>query len=149
METIYPNMKKILVAAICLSLFAFIKFDPFDDFLKKIETYVQEHPQEKAYLHLDKPYYAVGEDIWFKAYVTDTRSDKLSTLSSVLYVELIDAADSIKTQLKLPLVNGLSFGDFKLGDSIPEGNYRIRAYTQLMRNLGPDYFYDKACLRTS
>ncbi|MGY0039868.1 hypothetical protein [Pedobacter sp. NJ-S-72] len=37
----------------------------------------------------------------------------------------------------------MSWGDFKLTDTLPEGNYRIRAYTQWMRNAGPDFFFDK------
>ncbi|MBP8067471.1 MAG: TonB-dependent receptor plug domain-containing protein, partial [Pedobacter sp.] len=38
---------------------------------------------------------------------------------------------------------GISWGDIKLPDTLSEGNYRIRAYTQLMRNAGPDFFFDK------
>ncbi|RZK43818.1 MAG: TonB-dependent receptor [Pedobacter sp.] len=39
--------------------------------------------------------------------------------------------------------NGFTWGDFTLPDSLNEGNYRIRAYTQLMRNAGPEFFFDK------
>ena len=35
--------------------------DPFTALLKKLEEFTKKHPQEKVYLHLDKPYYAVGE----------------------------------------------------------------------------------------
>lgn len=38
---------------------------------------------------------------------------------------------------------GITWGDFKLPDTLSEGNYRIRAYTQWMRNAGPEYFFDK------
>ena len=34
-------------------------------------------------------------------------------------------------------------GDFTLGDEFKEGSYRIRAYTQWMRNAGEDYFFDR------
>jgi hypothetical protein len=30
---------------------------------------IEDYPSEKVYLHFDKPYYAVGDTIWFKAYV--------------------------------------------------------------------------------
>ena len=117
--------------------------DPFDALLKKLEAYQEKYPQEKVYLQLDKPYYAIGDDIWFKAYVVDAQTAKPSETSGVLYVELINEKDSLKKQIKLPLFSGLTWGDFKLPDSLSEGNYRIRAYTQWMRNSGTDFFYDK------
>ncbi|RYG19495.1 MAG: TonB-dependent receptor [Chitinophagaceae bacterium] len=64
-------------------------------------------------------------------------------MSKVLYVELINEKDSLKRQVKLPLMGGVTWGDFKLTDSLGEGNYRIRAYTNYMRNFGTDFFFDK------
>ncbi|KIO78555.1 TonB-dependent receptor [Pedobacter lusitanus] len=133
-----------LVLLICTFSFAFrLADDPFEALLKKLSDFNEENPQEKVHLHLDKPYYAIGDNIWFKAYVTDNSTNQLSKISNILYVELINENDSVKRQVKLPLESGLSWGDFKLTDTLPEGNYRIRAYTQWMRNAGPDYFFDK------
>ncbi|RZK87014.1 MAG: TonB-dependent receptor, partial [Pedobacter sp.] len=64
-------------------------------------------------------------------------------MSKIVYVELIDEKDSLKIQLKLPLMNGVSWGNIKIADTLAEGNYRIRAYTNYMRNFGTDFFYDK------
>jgi TonB-dependent SusC/RagA subfamily outer membrane receptor len=134
----------LLLFALLISVFAYkADDDPFSALLKKLEAYNEKYPQEKVHLHLDKPYYAIGDDIWFKAYVINTQTSKLSAISSALYVELINEKDSVKKQLKLPLVSGVTWGDFKLSDSLAEGNYRIRAYTQWMRNAGPDFFFDK------
>lgn len=101
------------------------------------------NPTEKVYLHLDKPYYAAGDDIWFKAYVTSGSKHALSGISGILNVELLNYNDSVVQYIKLPLINGLTWGDFKLPDSLKAGNYRIRAYTNWMRNAGSEYFYDK------
>ena len=90
-----------------------------------MEAYVQKHPQEKVHLHLDKPYYAIGDDIWFKGYVINTEDGAPSHISASLYVELINESDSITQQLKLPLAGGVTWGDFKLPDTLAEGNYRI------------------------
>ena len=98
---------------------------------------------EKTYLQLDKPYYAAGDDIWFKAYVTAGGRHTLSTISGALNVELINTANRIEHSVKLPLVHGLSWGDFRLPDTIRAGYYRIRAYTQWMRNAGTEYFFNK------
>lgn len=130
-----------------LSLISFSGFikadDPFTELLKKLELFARKYPQEKVYLHLDKPYYAIGDDIWFKAYVVDGKTTEPSNISNILYVELINEKDSIQKQLKLPMQAGITWGDFQLADSLNEGNYRIRAYTQWMRNAGPEFFFDK------
>lgn len=138
-------MKKTLfiISLLILSLTTLAFEDPFAALLKKLEEFTKKYPQEKVYLHLDKPYYAVGDDIWFKAYVIDAKTSFASTLSSILYVELINDKDSVTKQIKLTLQSGITWGDFKLTDTLSEGNYRIRAYTQWMRNAGPDFFFDK------
>lgn len=135
----------LLLAIICsLSLTAFvIADDPFAALLKKLEEFTKNYPQEKVHLHLDKPFYAIGDDIWFKAYVLDVKTSAPTTHSKILYVELFDEKDSLKRQLKLPMQSGITWGDIKLPDTLSEGNYRLRAYTQLMRNAGPDFFFDK------
>ncbi|TKC12326.1 TonB-dependent receptor [Pedobacter polaris] len=137
----------LIITIALLSLFSFSAFisedDPFAALLKKLEEFTKKYPQEKIYLHLDKPYYAIGDDIWFKAYVVDSRTSMPSTISNILYVELINERDSVKRQIKLPMESGISWGDFKLPDSLSEGNYRIRAYTQWMRNAGQEFFFDK------
>jgi hypothetical protein len=142
-------MKKRLIVCFIglLSLLSFSAFivdeDPFAELLKKLEEFTKKFPQEKIHLHLDKPYYAIGDDIWFKAYVIDSRDQKPTTISNIIYVELINEKDSIQKQLKLAMKGGIAWGDFKLTDSLSEGNYRIRAYTQWMRNAGQEFFFDK------
>ncbi|WP_240186960.1 TonB-dependent receptor plug domain-containing protein [Pedobacter nanyangensis] len=112
-------------------------------FLKKLDEITDKQAQEKVYLHLDKPYYAVGDNIWFKAYTINAKTGLPSTISGLLYVELINEKDSVTKQLKLPMRSGITWGDFRLTDSLSEGNYRIRAYTQWMRNAGAEFFFDK------
>ncbi|GGG78641.1 TonB-dependent receptor [Parapedobacter pyrenivorans] len=114
-----------------------------DGVLAKLQRYADDRPQEKVYLHLDKPYYTVGDDIWFKGYVTIGAYNYLSGLSKILYVDLIDPEDEIVQSIRLPLIAGVTMGDFQLADSLREGNYRIRAYTNWMRNFDNDIFYDR------
>lgn len=116
--------------------------DPVSRIIAQLDKWATAHPQEKVYLQLDKPYYAIGDDIWFKAYVT-TDNHQLSAISGVLNVELINDRDSVKESLKLPMISGLTWGDFTLPDTLKEGNYHIRAYTNWMRNAGEEYFFDK------
>ena len=133
-------IKRSLCILALIGLCSFTIDDPFLALLKKLEEFTKRYPTEKVHLHLDKPYYAAGDNIWFKAYVNDGRTEQPTAESNILYVELINESDSICNQLRLPMQNGVSWGDFKLVDTLLEGNYRIRAYTQLMRNGGPDFF---------
>ncbi|WP_183564455.1 carboxypeptidase-like regulatory domain-containing protein [Mucilaginibacter sp. SP1R1] len=142
----YKKVPVVLLIALVSTVILGFK-GPGDDLLGKLVDQLYKwranHPQEKVYLHLDKPYYAVGDDIWFKAYVTIGSKHQLSAFSEILNVDLIDEHDSVKRSLKLPLISGLANGDFALPDTMKEGNYRIRAYTNWMRNEGEAYFFNK------
>ncbi|WP_259071812.1 TonB-dependent receptor [Mucilaginibacter sp. X4EP1] len=133
----------LLGSVIIISAFSNSDADPLQHIITQLNKWMSVHPQEDVYLQLDKPYYTAGSDIWFKAYVTAGSNHQLSGISGVLNVELIDDRDSVKQRLKLPVVSGLSWGDFQLPDTLKEGNYRIRAYTNWMRNAGEAYFFDK------
>jgi len=141
--------KRIFTASIALAglacLFSFTRFadDPITLIRQQLEKWTAGQPIEKVYLQLDKPYYAAGDDIWFKAYVVN-QDDKLSSISGIVNVELIDQRDSIIRSDKLALASGTANGDFALPDTLHPGNYRIRAYTNYMRTSGSDYFFDKA-----
>ena len=114
-----------------------------DTVISKTNAFAAKHITEKAYLQFDKPYYAAGDTLYFKAYVTMGERHEPSTLSSVLHVNLINTNNKIDQNIKLQLDSGLSWGDFALPDSLPAGNYRVRAYTQWMRNNGDDRFFDQ------
>jgi len=133
----------LLCSAILLFSFVPKADDPIDKIVAALQKWADTNPQEKVYLHTDKPYYAVGDTIWFKGYVTVGSRHQLSALSHALYVELITQNDSLVRTLKLPITTGMVIGDFVLGDDLGPGNYRIRAYTQWMRNAGDSYFFDK------
>lgn len=117
--------------------------DPFLQLLKKLEAYTKNYPQEKVHLHLDKPYYAIGDDIWFKAYIVDTKTLTPTQTSNTLRVELIGPDHQLKKQLLLPINNGATWGDIKLSDTLTEGNYSLKAYTQWMGNAGSEFFFEK------
>lgn len=119
---------------------------PNDELIQLIEllnAYRKFRPQEKLYVHLDKPMYAAGEDIWLKTYLLDASYHTPDSLSQVVYVELLDPGKKIIQRHVLHSPNGMAHADFHLGDTIPEGNYAIRAYTNYMKNLGEEFFFLK------
>ena len=104
---------------------------------------IQDYPSEKVYLHFDKPYYAVGDTIWFKAYLASGQ-DIPSDLSKVLYVDVISENDTLIRSMKLPVVNTSAYGSITLDPTFyKSGNIRIRAYTYWMLNFSDEYFFSK------
>ena len=98
---------------------------------------------EKVYLHTDRDYYAPGEDIWFKAYLVNGQSNYPTYTSNNLYVELISPESVIVDRKLIRLNDGTGKGDFALPDSLPGGAYRIRAYTNWMKNFGSHFIMEK------
>ncbi len=108
----------------------------------KLNSYTAAYSTEKVYLQFDKPYYAAGDTIYFKAYVTLSTQHKLSALSGVVNIDLINPANKISRSIKLPVIAGVAWGDFALADTLKGGSYRIRAYTNWMRNEGENSFFE-------
>jgi hypothetical protein len=98
---------------------------------------------EKVYLHTDRSTYYIGEDIWFKAYLIDAMDHLLTDHSSNLHVDLISPSLKIISSRIIRLEGGLGNGDFKLPDSIKSGRYKLRAYTNYMRNFSEQLFFTK------
>ena len=113
--------------------------------VSKLKALTVDHITEKAYLHFDRPYpyYIAGDLIYFKAYVTMGELHEPSTISGLLHVDLINKNDVLMQSILLPLKNGTGWGDFKLPDTLQKGSYRIRAYTQWMRNDKNPYYFDQ------
>jgi TonB-dependent SusC/RagA subfamily outer membrane receptor len=140
-------MKKLIFALLLTGIFNLQAQGQSDGTQKnapyRLKAYLSDHIAEKAFLQFDKPYYAAGDTIYFKAYVTLGEDHRLSNLSGVLHVDLANTNNKIDQSIKLQLNNGLAAGDFALPDSLPNGNYTIRAYTQWMRNDGDAAFFYK------
>ena len=98
---------------------------------------------EKVYIHTDRNCYYPGNDLWFKAYLIQGSDRKLSGQSNNLHVELISPDSKIMMNHVIRLEGGLGHGDFKLPDELQPGRYRLRAYTNYMRNFGDQLFFNK------
>jgi len=105
------------------------------------ENHPSELTYEKVYLHLDRENYTTGENLWYKAYLVDAKSNVLTDHSGNLYVELVSPGLEILEQQIIRLEMGTSSGDFILGDSLPPGTYLIRAYTSWMLNFGKGFIF--------
>lgn len=145
MLMIYKKITFVVCLLTIVSLAAFAQNDsiPLPTIISKTTQFAQNYPTEKVYIHFDKPYYAVGDTIWFKAYVT-LEQHQLSAISKIVYVDMINSRDSIVQSLRLPVISGTAAGSMVLPQlTFIEGNYHIRAYTNWMRNFDPAYYFAK------
>lgn len=107
--------------------------------LLTLSSFSQSFKPEKIYLQLGSNAFALDEDIWFKAIVTDAESHYPTEISGVLYVDLINSNAQVVAHKLVKLENGIGQGSLELQQKHPQGHYLIRAYTQWNRNFGDDF----------
>ncbi|HTE00180.1 MAG TPA: Ig-like domain-containing protein [Mucilaginibacter sp.] len=116
---------------------------PLTTIIEKTSKLTNDHPTEKIYIHFDKPYYAVGDTIWFKAYATIDLHQP-TQLSKIAYLDMTSSDNTLVSELKLHLANGIASGYLPLPvPNFKRGNYHIRAYTRWMRNADQAYFFNR------
>ncbi|MCI0920169.1 Ig-like domain-containing protein [Sphingobacterium rhinopitheci] len=115
---------------------------PINTVVERLQKYLGVYPVEKLHLHFDKPYYAVGDTLWFKSYLQHNQIEY--TPSKIAYVDIVNSRDSLIQTLRIPLKNGAGEGFYVLDPQvIKQDNYRFRAYTKWMMNFSMDNFYNK------
>lgn len=100
--------------------------------------------QEKVYIHTDKPYYYAGDQVFFKGYFAYGNPYLRDELSKVLYLEVISSERDLVIEKKFQIRDGIVVGDFYLPDSMAGEKYFLRAYTNWMRNYGPNHYFLQA-----
>jgi hypothetical protein len=139
------NRIKLTIVIVLASTFASAQNRPsVDSFITPIENLCKQLPVEKLFLQLDKPNYASGDTIWFKAYLLNGDFLTSATRSGLLYIELDDLDNKCIKRIMVPVISGLSWGNMYLNpEEVPDGSYTLRAYTNWMRNFGEDYVFAK------
>ena len=115
---------------------------PINNVVDKVQKYFGVYPVEKVHIHFDKPYYAVGDTIWFKTYLNHNLIEY--NPSKIVYVEMLNSKDSLIQTMRVPLKENGGAGQLVLDPQfISQDNYRFRAYTKWMANFDAGYFYNK------
>ncbi|MGN0019552.1 MAG: carboxypeptidase regulatory-like domain-containing protein [Sphingobacterium hotanense] len=115
---------------------------PINTAVENVQKFFTVYPVEKIHLHFDKPYYAVGDTLWFKTYLNTNLFNY--DPSKVAYVEILNSRDSLMQTLRVPLKDGAGKGQLVLDPQFwSQDNYRVRAYTKWMMNFDMGYFYNK------
>lgn len=113
-----------------------------DGIQKSFRQYNDHILNEKIYVHTDKNAYLTGEILWFKLYNVNENVKPVG-ISKVAYVDVLDNTDSPILQAKISLTNGAGNGSFFIPATLKNGNYRLRAYTNWMKNFGPELYFEK------
>lgn len=118
-----------------------------NDFIKelkdKLTAYNKVSPEDRLYMQLDKPFYEPGDDIWFSAYIRDGITLKSSNKSDIIHVELINPKGTVEKKINIIAKNGKAAGDFSIDKEALGGLYKIRAYTNWMKNESADNAFVK------
>lgn len=115
---------------------------PINTMVERVQGYFTVYPVEKVHLHFDKPYYAVGDTLWFKSYLDYNLFEYEP--SKIVYVEVLNGRDSLIQTLRVQMENGVGKGQLILDQEYwTQDNYRFRAYTHWMMNFDSDYFFNK------
>jgi hypothetical protein len=110
-------------------------------------TVAQNVFREKVYVHHDKSIYHAGENFWFAAYVLDAKTGRPSSLSKVVYLQLVDSGGATVAQTAAAVKEGLGGGLFELPLSLKPSIYTLIAYTRWMRNFDAvDFFSTPVCI---
>ena len=132
----------LLALVLTLSIRSFCQ-DNLNILTTSFNQYYQHTSQEKLFVHTDKSFYLAGEIVWFKIYAVDITFNKPLDISKVTYVEVLDTTNKPVLQAKIGMAEGGGNGSFYLPLTLHSGNYKLRAYTNWMKNGGPDCFFEK------
>jgi len=99
---------------------------------------------ETVYLHTDREFYFTGDTIWFAAYLLHPQTHAPLTKDCNLYVELVNPESNFVDKELFLIQNGFCPGYLSLNNpDLPEGNFLIRAYTDVLKSYGDEMFFTK------
>lgn len=106
----------------------------FRDLAARLAEHRQATKPEKLYLHLDRTLLQPGDTLWFNAYLRNAGDLKPAASSDILHVELLSPQQVVLVRKTIVAENGAAAGEFDLDATWPGGLYKIKAYTNWMRN---------------
>lgn len=106
---------------------------------KKSQNFVKE----KVYAQTNHVFYRPGDILYFKAYVVNSQNNTPADWSKILYAELYDPSGNRIQQYHYQILNGSSYGDFEFPENAKGGIYKLRLYTNWMRNENHKNYFEK------
>ena len=98
-------------------------------------------PQEEIFVHYNSSSLFTGDYLFYKIYCINSQTQKTSKISKIGYVELIGQDKKTIFRHKIILKSGVGQGDFFIPTSVATGHYKLIAYTNWMKNIGNNNFF--------
>lgn len=89
---------------------------------------------ETLFLNTNATTFVTGETLYYKIICLKLSDKKISNISKLAYVELVDSDKKIIFKNKIYLENSKGQGDFFVPTNVKTGNYKLIAYTNWMLN---------------
>lgn len=109
--------------------------------VKVLNQFEADYSQHKLFVHFDRDEYIAGETIWLKAYLVNAATHEPLAGRQRVNLELVNVQNNVVKVAFLRTDNGFASGYLELPDSLPPGNYLVRAYTEWMKNFDHDLFF--------
>ncbi|MEO7800990.1 MAG: hypothetical protein ABIR81_03280, partial [Ginsengibacter sp.] len=106
--------------------------DKLDAFTARLVTNIRDQSRPQAFLTADKSIYKTGESIWFNALLLNSISQKITTKTKYVFVDLVNDEDSIIVSVLLDAARQQLSSKIVIPDAISTGHYWLRAYTMQM-----------------
>lgn len=106
-----------------------------------LATYADKYQPERIYIQFDKPAYAAGETVWFKAYLM--AGILPSNISKNFYTDWYDASGNLLAHSVFPIVQAGAAGEFIIPDTLSSAAVHIKAYTTWLLNFDTAFLFQK------
>lgn len=150
-------MKKVSISLTAFSLLFLLaaglmgsnlkSFGKMSDFLQeilmKLKSFNESTPEDKTYIHSDKPFYKPGETVWFAVYVRNGKDLKPSLQSDIVKVEIVNPKGAVEKTLQIIAKEGVAQGDYVIDANAMGGLYKLRAFTSWMENDPSPAIFEK------
>jgi hypothetical protein len=102
--------------------------------------------QEQVHLSTDREIYFAGDLLWYRPWMLQEGVNKNRSTSRIVYLELLGRDNNIVVRQKADMWKSGGAGCFRIPAATVSGNYILRAYTNVNKNIGPESFYTKHIL---
>ncbi len=124
------------------SLFPFFIINAQETF--QFETIVNKYYEynklipETIFTQVNKNIYFKNEELWFKTYIYNTKSQLPYLATKNIYVGIYDSKGNLITKKLFYAKDGSTYGSFEIDDSFKSGIYFLKTTTNWMRNFNED-----------
>ncbi|MGE7775813.1 TonB-dependent receptor plug domain-containing protein [Chitinophaga sp. NPDC101104] len=99
--------------------------------------------KQKVYVHFNHTFFSPGDAVFYKIYVTRGQDGRPSFLSESVQVEWFSPDGKRMVVQQFAVRDGYAEGSFHFGGNAKGGIYKVRAYTNGMRNESDSTWFSK------